>query len=74
MEGDLKCTVPLMTKLVILSFAAGFFSASLGIGLALLVAPMLLSCGLDPLTTAATEIHSAFYSALTSTLIVILLG
>jgi hypothetical protein len=71
-EGDVKCTVGIITKLILYSLFAGFASSALGAGLALILAPILMECGLDPVSTAATEINQAFYSTLTSTLIVIL--
>ena len=63
--------MPLITKLILFSLFAGFASSALGAGLALILAPILLECGLDPVSVAATEINQAFYSTITSTMIVI---
>jgi uncharacterized membrane protein YfcA len=73
-DGDVKCSVPIISKLILYSLFAGFASSSLGAGLALILAPILLECGLDPVSVAATEINQAFYSTITSTLIVIING
>ena len=70
-SGDIRCTVPVLAKLIIFSLFAGFASSALGAGLALILAPILLQCGLDPVSVAATEINQAFYSTITSTMIVI---
>ena len=34
--------------------------------------PFFLKCGLDPVTVAATETHLAFWSTLTSTIVVMI--
>jgi uncharacterized membrane protein YfcA len=70
-KGDIQFTVPILAKLILYSLFAGFASSSLGAGLALILAPILLECGLDPVSVAATEINQAFYSTITSTMIVI---
>ena len=61
-------------KLLIFAFLSAFSSAAFGVGLGLLLSPTMLSVGLNPVKTASTEIYMAFYSTLTSTILVIIFG
>lgn len=61
-------------KIIISGLLAGFMSSALGVGLGLILSPILLSFGVDPVSTASTEINKAFYATLTSTIIVIIFG
>ena len=70
-QGDIKFIVSMFAKLIIFSLFTGLASRALGAGLTLILAPILLYCGLDPVSVAATEINQAFYSTLPSTMIVI---
>ncbi|TNV79543.1 hypothetical protein FGO68_gene4001 [Halteria grandinella] len=73
-HGDIQCTFPIIGRLLIASLFAGFSSSAFGVGLALILTPILMALGLDPVASAATEINQAFYSTLTSTMIVIVLN
>ncbi|TNV79608.1 hypothetical protein FGO68_gene15395 [Halteria grandinella] len=74
LHGDIQCTFPIISRLLISSLFAGFSSSAFGVGLALILTPILMALGLDPVASAATEIYQAFYSTLTSTMIVIVLN
>ncbi len=74
MHGDLKFTFGTIGKIIIYAFFAGFQEASIGVGLGLVLDPFFLKCGLDPVTIAATEVHLAFWSTVTSTVVVIIFG
>lgn len=63
-----------MASLLIASFIAAFASAGVGVGLGLVLTPVIMHAGVNPVLACNTEMYMAFYATLASTIVVMVFG
>lgn len=62
-EGDLIFNHKIVAKLIIMGFFAGILAGILGIGSALILNPMLILLGMNPIVATETGMYIGIYSA-----------
>lgn len=73
-DHDLHITFKGISSLIFFSFIGSLVSAFLGVGPAVVLAPIMLKEGLTPNRSAATCVYIAMYSTLASTIVVMIYG
>ena len=73
-EGDMMCKPIIITKLIIIGLFAGFLAGFLGIGSALILNPIMILLGMNPVVATETGMYIGIYSAFSAAIQVIILG